>query len=450
MPFIAHTEQEIQEMLTSIGYQSIEELFAEIPKELQVSNIDGLGPRLTEMQVWQLLQARAKKDRTELNFIGAGCYEHYIPALIWDIAARGEFLTSYTPYQAEASQGTLQVLYEYQSMLASLTGMDVSNASMYDGASSLAEAILMAIRCAPKDQRSVLLPENIHPYYRQVVRTIINPQNIEIIEVPIDPHSGQIDLAALNNVVEHSFAALVIAQPNFFGGLENVDQLTDLAHAKGGLVIGLVNPLALGILAPPGVWGKTGADIACGEAQPLGVPLASGGPYIGFLCSKASFIRQIPGRLVGMTNDTEGKRGFTLTLQAREQHIRRAKATSNICTNQGLLATVVTMYLSLMGPHGLRQVAMQSHYNCVNLKNKLNAHGIATVFTTPFFNEILVRLNKPVREIQDKLAAQGIQAGFDVSKYYPELGNTLLCCVTETKTSADIDRFVQELVHANL
>lgn len=446
MPFIAHTEEDIKDMLESIGCASIEELFKEIPKELQVPGIEGVGTRMTEMQVSQLLQARIQRDATQLNFIGAGCYEHYIPALVWDIATRGEFLTSYTPYQAEASQGTLQVLYEFQSMLANLTALDVSNASMYDGASSLAEAILMAVRCAPKDQRTVLLPSNIHPYYRQVVRTIVTPQNIEIVELPFDPKTGQIDINELDAIAAQSFAALVIAQPNFFGVLDHVDQLTDLARQKGGMVIGLVNPLALGLLTPPGVWGKNGADIACGEAQSLGVPLASGGPYIGFLCCKQEFIRQLPGRLVGMTTDLEGKRGFTLTLQAREQHIRRAKATSNICTNQGLLATVVTIYLSLMGAHGLRQVAAQSHASCAYLKKLLAKHGIETIFNAPFFNEILIKVKQPVAQLQDSLAAQGIQAGFDVSKYYPALGNALLCCVTETKTNAQLEYFVQELV----
>lgn len=448
MSFCAHTNEEIQEMLQDLQYTSIDDLFKEIPQELLVTEIPGIAERLTEMEVLQLLQQRAKSDATKLNFIGAGCYEHYIPAAVWEIASRGEFLTSYTPYQAEASQGTLQLLYEFQTMLANLTGLDVSNASMYDGATALAEAVLMAVRCDKSTHgRTVLMPKTVHPYYVEVVNTIVSPQNIIVKMIDFDINTGRTSIAQLKKITE-PFAALIVPQPNFFGVLEDVDQLTSWAHQQGGLVIALVNPMSLGLLQAPGQWGDIGADIACGEAQSLGVPLASGGPYIGFLCCKTAYIRQLPGRLVGKTCDVDGKVGFALTLQAREQHIRRAKATSNICTNQGLLATVVTIYLSLLGAKGLQQVALKSHANTNKLQELLQqVPEVKVLFTTlsPYFHEIVLQFQKPIPEILDNLSQQGIQGGFDLSEYYPELGNAMVCCVTETKTVADLQQFVQAL-----
>lgn len=460
MSFCAHTKDEVQQMLQDLQYTSIDDLFKEIPQELLVTEIPGIAERLTEMEVLQLMQQRAKRDATKLNFIGAGCYEHYIPAAVWELASRGEFLTSYTPYQAEASQGTLQLLYEFQTMFANLTGLDVSNASLYDGATALAEAVLMAVRCAKNTHsRTVIVPKTVHPYYVEVVNTIVGPQNISIKTIDFDVSTGQTSIAELEKITE-PFAALVIPQPNFFGVLEDVDQLTSWAHKHGGLVIALVNPMSLGLLKAPGQWGETGADIACGEAQSLGVPLASGGPYIGFLCCKAAYIRQLPGRLVGKTCDVDGNSGYTLTLQAREQHIRRAKATSNICTNQGLLATVVTIYLSLLGAKGLQQVALKSHANTTQLKELLQqVPGVKILFTahpssrpspkgtaagiSPYFHELVLQFQKPIPEILDKLSKQGIQGGFDLSEYYLELGNALVCCVTETKTAEDLQQFVQ-------
>jgi glycine dehydrogenase subunit 1 len=446
MSFCAHTDQEIAAMLAEVKCASIEDLFKEIPDQLKIKELPGFAERLSEMQVWQLLQPRAKGDASKLNFIGAGCYEHYIPAAVWEITSRGEYLTAYTPYQAEASQGTLQLLYEFQTMFANLTSLDVSNASLYDGATALAEAVLMAVRCSKHPHsNTVLIPKTVHPFYREVVQTIVAAQNIEIITVDYDQFTGKTDLTKLQNVAPQNFAALVVPQPNFFGVLEDVDQLTTWAQQHGGLVIGLVNPLSLALLNPPGQWGADGADIACGEAQALGVPLASGGPYIGFLCCKMAYIRQLPGRLVGQTTDVAGQRGFTLTLQAREQHIRRAKATSNICTNQGLLATAVTIYLSLLGATGLRQVALKSHDMCAQFKAALAAANIKVLFNSPFFHEIVLQTEQPVPLILDKLAALGIQGGFDLTPYYPELGNALLCCVTETKSAADIATFIEAL-----
>ena len=446
MPFIPHTETDIAAMLAAIGYRSTAELFSEIPDNLKIDHIAGFAPRMSEMQVWQMMQHRAELDQSKLNFIGAGCYEHYIPAAVWDLATRGEFLTAYTPYQAEASQGTLQVMYEFQSMFANLTALDVANASLYDGASSLAEAILMAVRLTKHTNNKILMPTTVHPFYRQVVKTLVSPQGLEIIEIDFDPKTGQVSRAELNKFAQNSFVALVVPQPNFFGVLEDVDELTRWAEQRGALVVGLVNPMTLGLLKPPGEWGDSGADIACGEAQCFGVPLSSGGPYIGFLCCKMALIRQLPGRLVGVTTDLDGKPGFTLTLQAREQHIRRAKATSNICTNQGLLATAVTIYLSLMGAAGLKQIALQCHANTIKLIDALqNKPGIKVMFNSPFFHEVVLQFNQPVNIILDKLAAQGIQAGFNLMPYYPNLGNSLLCCVTETKSDTDIENFIQAL-----
>jgi glycine dehydrogenase subunit 1 len=450
MPFIPHTEQEVEDMLAVIGAATVDELFDEIPANLRIQHLPPIPPQLTEMELLRLMRERAAKDVNILNFIGAGAYEHHIPAAVWDITSRGEFMTAYTPYQAEASQGTLQLLYEYQTMMASLMSLDVSNASLYDGGSALAEAVLMAARTHRKNKtHRILMPNTVHPLYRQVVKTIASQQDIQLVDVPFDRATGKIDLSALENISKENLTALVIPQPNFFGVLEDVDALTDWAHANHALVIGVVNPLAMALLKPPGQWGKKGADIACGEGQALGVPLASGGPYYGFLCCKQEHVRQLPGRIVGRTVDQNGKQGFVLTLQAREQHIRRAKATSNICTNQGLLVTASTIHMSLLGPEGLRKVALACHQNLKMLEEKLKkVEGIRIVFSSYSFHELVIELKKPVESVLTELAKNKIQGGFQLKKYYPELGNCLLICVTETKTPDDLDLFVSKLEKA--
>lgn len=447
MPFIPHTEHDIKEMLATIGVAKLEDLFDEIPDGLRVKNIPAIPESLTEMELARLMRMRAAQDGNMLCFIGAGAYEHHIPAAVWEVASRGEFLTAYTPYQAEASQGTLQLLYEYQTMMASLMALDVSNASLYEGGSAVAEAILMAARSHRKHKSyRVLIPRSLHPYYREVVKTIVGQQGIQLIEVPFDPVTGLTQLLAIEKDLTDEVTAVVIPQPNFFGVLEDVDAMTDWAHAHGAIAIGVVNPIAMSLLKPPGQWGTKGADIACGEGQPLGVPLASGGPYYGFLCCKKDFIRQLPGRIVGRTVDREGKQGFVLTLQAREQHIRRAKATSNICTNQGLLVTASTIYMSLLGPQGLRQVAEACYLNAQLLKQKLAAiPGVDVVFQGVAFHETVVHLTKPIDEVLNALAALNIQAGFNLTSVYPELGECLLVCVTETKTEEDIESFAKHL-----
>ncbi|MDX1252574.1 MAG: aminomethyl-transferring glycine dehydrogenase subunit GcvPA [Gammaproteobacteria bacterium] len=448
MPFIPHTEDDIHQMLAAIGVSSIEDLFDEIPPELRaegaLENIpDGMG----EMDTARLMTGRAEQDGRPLCFAGAGAYDHHIPAAVWEIATRGEFYSSYTPYQAEASQGTLQLLYEYQTMMASLTGMDVSNASLYDGASALAEAVLMAVRANRKSQsKRVLLPSTVHPVYRKVVRAIVTMQNIELVELAYCAECGHTVPEALEKYSGQDIAALVIPQPNFFGVLEEVDALTDWAHRNGALAIGLVNPVSLALLAPPGTWGEKGADIVCGEGQPLGAPLSSGGPYFGFLCCKQEHVRQMPGRIAGRTVDLDGKPGFTLTLQAREQHIRRSKATSNICTNQGLVVTAATIHMSLLGPDGLERVAGACHANTLSLVESLTAiPGVTKLFDRPLFHEAVLQLPRPAGEVLCELAAQGVLGGYDLSEDYPELGHALLVCATETRAADDIEIYAHHL-----
>lgn len=445
MPFIPHTEEDVAEMLASIGVKSIEDLFDEIPKELVSGELTGVPPSLSEMEISRLMMERATQDGFYQSYIGAGAYEHHIPAAVWQITTRGEFYSSYTPYQAEASQGTLQLLYEYQSMMASLTGMDVSNASMYDGATALAEAALMAVR-SHKTSRKILIPKTVHPVYRQVVRAIVSNQKIDVVELPYDAKTGQADLATISKSDYGDFAALVIPQPNFFGVLEQVDALTDWAHSKNAFAIGVVNPTAMAMLTPPGEWGSKGADIAVGEGQPLGIPLSSGGPYFGFMACKNDLVRQMPGRIIGRTTDLDGKEGFVLTLQAREQHIRRSKATSNICTNQGLMVTAATIYMSLVGPEGLRRIAAQSHANTLDLVEQLEKiNGVKKAFNSPAFHETVLTLSKPTADVLTKLKQQGILGGFDLQGHYPELGNALLVCATETKIANDLQAYANAM-----
>jgi glycine dehydrogenase subunit 1 len=447
MPYIPHTGEDVRLMLDRIGAASIDELFDEIPKELRVDSLPGVPAALSEMEVARLLAARAAADGRPLNFIGAGAYEHHIPAPVWALATRGELYSAYTPYQAEASQGTLQIMYEFQSMIASLTAMDVSNASLYDGASALAEACLMSVRAHRRSKTAhILVPTTVNPTWRRVARVITEGQGLVLEELPYCTEQGTTIPQALARYDGQDITALVIQQPNFFGQLEDVDALSRWARANGALIIAAVNPVSLALLAPPGEWGDGGADIACGEAQPFGVPLSSGGPYVGFMATRMEHVRQIPGRIAGRTVDLEGKPGFTLTLQAREQHIRRGKATSNICTNQGLLMTAATIYLSLLGPVGLERVASA----CVARTRELVAAlsllpGLRCAFAGPRFHEAVLVLDRPVAPVLESLAAEGIIGGHDLARDYPELGHALLVCATETRTSEDIEAYVRAL-----
>jgi glycine dehydrogenase subunit 1 len=434
-------------MLDRIGAGSIDDLFDEIPAALRVDALPGVPEALPEMDVARLAGARAAGDGLRVNFIGAGAYEHHIPAPVWALVTRGEIYSAYTPYQAEASQGTLQIMYEYQSMIAGLTAMDVSNASLYDGASALAEACLMAVRAHRRSRSArILVPATVNPTWRRVAEVITEGQGLKLEAVPYDPATGCVDAKALGPVAGEDITAIVVQQPNFFGQLEDVDALTRWARSNGALVIAAVNPVALALVAPPGEWGDGGADIAVGDAQPFGVPLSSGGPYVGFMACRMEHVRQMPGRIAGRTVDAEGKPGFTLTLQAREQHIRRAKATSNICTNQGLLMTAATIHLALLGPAGLERVARACLARSAELVGALTrVPGVRAAFAGPRFHEAVLTLDRPAGPVLEALAAEGIVGGLDLARDYPELGDSLLVCATETRTSPDIETYARSL-----
>ena len=445
MPFIPHTSDDTKEMLDAIGAKSIDDLFDEIPDELKIDSLDGVPDAMSEMEISRLMSERAAMDGAPLCFIGAGAYEHHIPQAVWDIATRGEYYSAYTPYQAEASQGTLQTIYEYQSMITALTGLDVSNASLYDGASGLAEAALMAVRSNRKVKtRNVLLAPGVSRTYASVASAIAGSQGLTFEYLPMDRDSGNVDFDALDDAAEP--VAVVVQQPSFLGTLEDIDRLTDWAHARNAHLIAIANPTSLAVLKAPGHWGEAGADIACGDGQPLGVPLSSGGPYFGYMTCKMQHVRQMPGRIIGRTTDLEGKPGFALTLQAREQHIRRSKATSNICTNQGLMVTAATIYMSLLGTEGLAAVARKSVQNTARLIDGLTSiDGIDRLFGGPAFHEVALSLDRPVAPVLEALAAKDILGGYDLGADYPGLGNALLVCATETKTDGDIDAFVDAM-----
>jgi glycine dehydrogenase subunit 1 len=454
MAFIPHTPDDIAGMLKVIGAGSIDDLFDEIPAALRAGTLSLPAP-LSEMEVARLMSQRAALDGRPLNFIGAGAYEHHIPAPVWAITTRGEFYSAYTPYQAEASQGTLQLIYEYQSMMCALTGMEVSNASLYDGASALAEACLMAVRAnRGSTSRRILMPRAVNTVYAQVASAIAGNQEITFQSIDFDRASGRTLLESLLPYGGQDFTALVLQQPNFFGSLEEVDAITDWAHQHNIMVIAVVNPTSLALLKPPGEWGsridgKQGADIVCGEGQALGVPLASGGPYFGFMATRMHYVRQMPGRIVGRTLDADGRPGFSLTLQAREQHIRRSKATSNICTNQGLMVTAATIYISLLGPQGLAavaQVSMQRTADLIAAAGKIA--GVKRAFNGAHFHEAVLLLDRPAAQVLANMAHQGILGGLDLSDRYPELGYALLVCATETKLAADIEAYIDALAGA--
>jgi glycine dehydrogenase subunit 1 len=446
MPFIPHTADEVQVMLSEIGVTGIADLFDEIPMSLRAGELDAVPAGISEMEMLRALESRAAADSAGVCFLGAGCYDHHIPAAVWDLTTRGEFMTAYTPYQAEASQGTLQLIYEYQSMLSNLTGMDVSNASVYDGASGLGEAVLMALRGNKKaSTRTVLLPESLHPHFRDAAHNICRNQGVDFLPMALD-HNGVIDIDALRSDGPAEVAAVVVQQPNFFGLLENADAITDWAAERGALVIAVVNPMTLAVLKAPGDWGSAGADIACGEGQPLGIPMASGGPSFGFMCTRIKLVRQLPGRIVGRTEDLEGRRGFTLTLQAREQHIRRGKATSNICTNQGLLVTAATIHMSLLGPIGLARVAERCHANTRDLVTRLTRiDGVSERFPGAFFHEHVLTLGRDATEVVAELLDHGILGGLGLGDYFPDMSNDLLVCATEKRTASEMDAYAAAL-----
>lgn len=451
MPYTPHTKEDIDQMLECIGASSVEQLFDEIPSSIRVNGLNDIADGLNELAMSKYIERIGKNDSCQLNFIGAGAYQHHIPAAVWELTGRGEFLTAYTPYQAEASQGGLQIIFEFQTMIASLCGMDIANASMYDCASAFAEAVLMAVRANKKTKsKKILIADQLHPHYIQVARTITQLQGIELIEATIKPNKAVNSVDDLSNYQQQEFAAIVIPQPNFLGQLTEADAISKWAHDNNSLVIAVVNPTAMALIKEPGSWaddsnGKVGADIVCGEGQPLGIPLNSGGPYFGFMCCQSTYVRQMPGRIVGKTTDANGVEGYCLTLQAREQHIRRSKATSNICTNQGLMVTAATIYMSLLGPQGLKKVAIQCHQNTKQLMEMLTTiEGVNSLWQQNFFDEVVIELPIAASTALKKLSAMGIAGGYDLSEL-SKLGhhwkNRLLICATEVHDQKNMIQF---------
>jgi glycine dehydrogenase subunit 1 len=444
MTFNPHTAEDRTEMLAAVGVDDVKEFFSAIPQHIRFPRLD-LPPVLTEMEAAARLGDLASRNLAASNgnvFLGAGSYNHYVPATVGQILARGEFYTAYTPYQPEVAQGTLQVIYEFQSMVAELFGMEVANASMYDGATALAEAALMAVSSSRKRHR-IVITGTVHPNYRDVLRTYLSGLPVELVELPL-PERGFVTRA--EDVVPHlgdNLACLVIQYPSFFGGIEDVAAMADAAHGAGGQLVVSTYPVPLGLLESPGV---LGADVVAAEGQALGVAQSYGGPYVGLLASRQQLVRQMPGRLAGITTDQDGKRGFVLTLQTREQHIRREKATSNICTNQGLMATAATVYMATLGPDGFREVATRSYQNAHYLAQRLSAvPGYEVVLDAPFFHEFVVRTPVPAAEVNASLLEVGIVGGLDLGRVEDRFADMLLLCCTELNNREGIDRFVDAL-----
>jgi len=440
MPYVPHTDADIGEMLETLGVASIEDLFHEIPSALRVSDLPLPGP-LSEQELREEVDRLGSHNRTTrdyLSFLGGGAYERIRPSLVDSLTSRAEFSTSYTPYQAEVSQGTLQFIFEFQSLIAALTGMQVANASMYDGASALAEAALMALRITRKNK--ILYAATIHPRWKRTLQTYLSGTGAELIE--IGEENGALDFGSLESTLDENTAAILVQHPNFFGYLEPLEKVADLLSGSQALLVEACDPVSLGFLKPPGSFG---ADIVVGELQSLGLPLSFGGPYAGYFACREEYARQLPGRLVGKTKDLEGRTGYVLTLQTREQHIRRDKATSNICTNQSLCALAATIYLACLGPEGLREVARQNfdkgHYLAEGLEG---IQGVSLLSDRPFFNEFTLVLPRPSEEVARELKKQGILAGV-YGERWTGRANRLIVCATETKKKADLDRAIEAL-----
>ncbi|HAD81822.1 MAG: glycine dehydrogenase (aminomethyl-transferring) [Candidatus Edwardsbacteria bacterium RIFOXYD12_FULL_50_11] len=436
MPYIANTPENVQEMLARIGVKNFNELIADIPQDILLKSQLDLPAPLSEMEAAREITGISKINRPAgemISFLGGGAYDHYIPAAVDHILSRPEFYTAYTPYQAEVSQGTLQAIWEFQSLIAALTGMEVANASMYDGATALTEAGLMA--CSHTKRKKLIISGTVHPEYLEVLKTYCRGLNIEIAEIPWK--DGVTSLEELERTIDDKTAAVLVQHPNFLGALEPVEEMSDIAHRKGALLVVSADPISLGILKAPGSYG---ADIATGEGQPLGIPLGLGGPYLGLLAAKNSLLRLMPGRIVGLTTDSQGREGLVLTMQAREQHIRREKASSNICSNQALCALAATVYLSLMGRDGIKQAAelclQKSHYL---------AEQLGPAFKAPFFKEFVYKTNRPASQVLAELRQKGILAGLDLGRFFKQLEGHLLISVTEKRTKDELDLLIREL-----
>jgi glycine dehydrogenase subunit 1 len=443
MRYIPHTEQDVRQMLDTIGVRSIRELFADIPESLYLTEPLDVPPALDEHALFRRLSQLAAQNadtRRYLSFLGAGAYDHFIPAIVETIISRGEFLSAYTPYQPEASQGLLQSIFEFQTMVCELTGMEVANASMYDASTALAESALMA--CHLTGRSKVLVSQAVHPHYRQVLRTYLWTNERELVELPFA--EGLTDRGALQAAVDEQTACVIVQYPNFFGLIEPIAPVVEAAHRVGALAIVCVDPIALGVLKPPGDYG---VDIVVGEGQSLGIAMGFGGPLLGLFACKQAYVRRLPGRIVGQTTDVDGRRGFTMTLRTREQDIRRDKATSNICTNEALCALASTVFMASLGKQGFRELAetctQKAHYAAARLTQLPNVR--LRFPNTPFFKEFVLELPRPAHEVCEQLLSQQIIAGLPLSDYYPDMPNALLVCVTETRTREEIDQFAQVL-----
>ena len=448
MPYGPHTAHDRERMLAALGIASVDELFADIPEGLRATALD-LPPPEPEIELSARLRSLAGRNRVDLaSFLGAGVYRHYSPAVVDQILLRGEWYTAYTPYQPEVSQGTLQSIYEYQSLLAELVGLDVVSASHYDGAAATAEGALMACRATRRGR--ILVSRAVHPHYRATLATYLSGGDLALDEIPLvaeGPAAGTTDLEALERLLSEAdspVAGVVAAQPNFLGLLEPMADISRLAHAAGALAVAVIEPVSLAVLAPPGAYG---ADIAAGEGQSLGIPPQYGGPYLGILATTEALVRQIPGRLVGMTTDLDGERAFVMTLRAREQDIRRERAASNICTNQALLALAASVYLAAIGPHGLRDVAALGAARAADLEAALAAAGAPRLHAGPYLNEFVVRVpNAPF--VHRRLLERGVLAGLVLAEAMPDepaVADGLLVCATEVTTGEEIDRFAAAL-----
>ena len=438
-PYIPATHEDEQKMLKACNVSSIDDLFSDIPDDLKLNRDLNLDESKSELEVSEIITKMADKNIDDLTcFLGAGAYDHYIPSLIKSITSRSEFYTAYTPYQAEISQGTLQSIFEFQSMIAEITKMDIANASMYDGATAAVEACIMAVGKTRRNK--IVVPKTVHPETRQILKTYLQFKDVEVVEVDYDREYVTTDLKKLKEVVGEETACILVQNPNFFGVIEDVDEIGSIARDNKAMYVMSVNPITLSILKSPG---EVGADIAVGDAQPLGNSLNFGGPYVGFLAIKSGLIRKMPGRVVGQTVDADGKRCYALTLQTREQHVRREKATSNICSNQGLNALIASIYLATMGKKGYQEVAMQnmqkSHYAYKKFDESKN---FEPVFKGKFFNEFVVKSPMPVDELNEKLLENKILGGYDLGKDYEELKGCVLMCVTEKRTAKEIDNLV--------
>ena len=444
MTFNPHTTADRRAMLDAAGVERIEELFVAVDNGGRFPTLD-LPPALTEMEAAQRLAQLAGRNRPATDgacFLGAGSYRHYVPATVGQILSRGEFYTAYTPYQPEVAQGTLQVIYEYQSMVAALLGMEVANASMYDGATALAEGALIAVSSS-RGKRRIVVSGTVHPGHREVLRTYVSGLPVDLVELPSPTTGFATTVEDLRPHLGPDLACVVVQYPNFFGGIEELEAMAEAVHGAGALLVVGTYPVPLGLLRTPG---ELGADVVAAEGQALGVAQSYGGPYVGLLATRQRFVRQLPGRLVGVTRDTDGQRGYVLTLQTREQHIRREKATSNICTNQGLMATAATVYMASLGPEGFREVATRSYQNAHHLADRIvDVPGYEMVLEAPYFNEFVVRAPKPAAAVNAALRERGIVGGYDLGHVDSALDHHLLLCATELNDRAGIDALVAGL-----